>query len=158
MFHPGLTSCFEYVVAAQREEYARLYQGEARRIDGHHHMHLCSNVLWGRLLPAGTTIRRAFSAQPGDKPANRFYRQVVDHAIARRHPLTDFFFSLPPLDPPSRVQKILSLAKEFIVEMETHPVNMEEYRFLTGGKFFRWAGDVKVATHYLSRPAEPQRV
>jgi chitin disaccharide deacetylase len=151
VFHPGLIGCFEYVVAAQREEYLRLYQREAGRIDGHHHMHLCSNVLLGRLLPAGTTVRRNFSAQRGEKAlVNRFYRQVVDRALARRHSLTDFFFSLPPLDPPGRLRTILSLAKESIVEVETHAINPEEYRFLTGGEIFRWAAGVPVAPRYLT--------
>jgi hypothetical protein len=150
-FHPGLTRCFEFVVAAQREEYLRLYQREPGRIDGHHHMHLCSNILLGKLLPAGVIVRRNFSPEGGrETTANRLYRRVVDRALGRRHPMTDFFFSLPPLAPPSRVRAILSLAKEFTVEVETHPVNPEEYRFLAGGEIFRWAADVPVAPCYMA--------
>src|ERR1035438_5912401 len=58
LFYPGLMSSFEYVVAAQIEEYCRLYGAGPERLDGHHHMHLCANVLWGKLLPAGTVVRR----------------------------------------------------------------------------------------------------
>ena len=53
MFHPGLVRSFEYVVAAQIEEFCRLYGRMPDRIDGHHHMHLCANVLWGKLLLPG---------------------------------------------------------------------------------------------------------
>src|SRR5438270_10961835 len=38
VFEPGLTRSFEYVVAAQRCEFTRLYGKEPERLDGHHHM------------------------------------------------------------------------------------------------------------------------
>ena len=64
----------------------------------------------------------------------RLYRQVVDRMLARRHHLTDFFFSLPPLEPRSRLDRIFSLAKTSVVELETHPVMPDEYKFLRGGE------------------------
>ena len=153
VFHPGLTHSFEYVVTAQLEEFCRLYGAEPDRIDGHHHMHLCANVLIGGLLPPGTLVRRNFSFQPGEKSFwNRLYRQVVDRMLARHHRLADFFFSLPPLDPPARVQKIFSLASNFVVEVETHPINPEEYRFLAGGAIFRWTGDLPIARRFAAPP------
>ncbi len=147
VFYPMLTRSFEYVVSAQIDEFCRLYGAAPARLDGHHHMHLCANVLLGRLLPPGTVIRRSFSFQPGEKSfGNRFYRKVVDRMLARRHRLTDFFFSLPPLEPPGRLQRIFSLARRFAVEVETHPLDAEEYRFLAGGEIFRWAGNVPIAS------------
>jgi predicted glycoside hydrolase/deacetylase ChbG (UPF0249 family) len=149
VFHPGLIRSFEYVVAAQRDEFRRLYGAEPQRIDGHHHMHLCANVVLGRLLARGVTVRRNFSFQKGEKGVwNRVYRSAVDRMLAKRHRLTDFFFSLPPFDPPSRVQRIFSLATQFIVEVETHPAKPDEYRFLTAGEIFRWAGGAPVAARY----------
>jgi hypothetical protein len=140
VFHPGLIRSFEYVVAAQLDEFRRLYGAEPERLDGHHHMHLSANVLWQGLLPSGTFVRRNFSFQPGEKSLwNRLYRQFVDGMLSRRHRLTDFFFSLTPLEPPGRLERIISLARQFIVELETHPVRPEEYRFLAGGEIFRWA-------------------
>jgi hypothetical protein len=156
IFHPGLTGSFEYAVAAQLEEYTRLYWEEPSRVDGHHHMHLCANVLFGGLLPRGAIVRRNFSFRPGEKSwCNRMYRGGVDRILVRRHRLTDYFFSLPPLEPPARIQAIFSLASEFMVEVETHPVNPEEYRFLTLGEIYRSAGDVSIAPRFsLPRPAE----
>jgi chitin disaccharide deacetylase len=154
VFHPGLVNAFEYVATAQRDEFVRLYGAEPGRLDGHHHMHLCCNVLLGRLLPTGSVVRRNFSFQPGEKSfTNRFYRQTVDRLLARRHSMTDFFFCLPPLDSPSHLQKIFSLARKFTVEVETHPVNPDEHRFLEGGEVFRWAGNLPIAARY----AVPQR-
>ena len=61
VFHPGLTRSFEYVVNVQLDEFSRLYGTAPDRIDGHHHMHLCANVVLGKLLPGGTVVRRNFS-------------------------------------------------------------------------------------------------
>lgn len=149
VFHPGLVRSFEYVVRSQVDEFRRLYQEEPIRLDGHHHMHLCANVLLGGLLPPRTLVRRNFSFRAGDKPYfNRLYRRLVDHLLARRHRLVDFFFSLPPFEPPERLQRIFSLAQQYVVEVETHPVNPEEYEFLAGGEIFRRGGNLRVAPRF----------
>jgi YdjC-like protein len=139
VFHPGLARSFEFVVRAQRDEFQRLYGAEAGRIDGHHHMHLCANVLMAGLLPSGTSVRRNFSFDRGEKSVwNRGYRGFVDARLARRHRLTDFFFSLPPFQPAERLERIFLLAKLSTLELETHPVKPDEHRFLAGGEIFRW--------------------
>jgi chitin disaccharide deacetylase len=148
VFHPGLASSFEYLVAAQSDEFARLYGTPPARLDGHHHMHLCSNVLLSGLMPAGTVVRRSFSFQPGEKSwVNRTYRSAVDRILLQRHRLTDFLFLLPPIEPFPRLQRIFDLARRFDVEMEAHPVNPEEFRFLSGGEIFRHAASI--APHFL---------
>jgi chitin disaccharide deacetylase len=149
IFNPGLAGAFKYVMAAQVEEYCRLYGAKPERLDGHHHMHLCANVLLARLLPPETIVRRNFSFQAGEKSAlNRLYRGVIDKRLARRHRLTDFLFSLLPLEPPGRLERIRSLARKFAVEVETHPVNSDEYEFLTGGQAARWAEYVQIADRF----------
>lgn len=149
LFYPSLTRSFEYLVSTQIEEYHRLYGRAPARIDGHHHMHLCTNVLAGRLLPPNTIVRRSFSFTKGEKGwGNRFYRRTVDRVLAKRHNLTDFFFSIIPLDP-HRLQRIISLARHCAVEVETHPINPDEYHFLTGGELNRLLADVRVAPAYV---------
>jgi hypothetical protein len=151
VFHPGLAASFEYVVAAQIEEFARLYGRPADRIDGHHHMHLCANVLLGRLLPAGTIVRRNFSFWRGEKSrTNILYRRIVDSMLARRHRLVDFFFSLPPVNPPGELQKVLSLARHSAVELAAHPVDVGEYRFLTQDEIHRLTADCPIAQRYAA--------
>ena len=139
IFHPGLSRSFEYVVSAQLDEFHRLYGRMPDRIDGHHHMHLCANVMFGGLLPAGTLVRRNFSFQPGEKSVwNRVYRAFTDGLLERRHRLADYLFSLQPLQP-TRLQRIFALARRSVVELETHPVDREEYRFLHDGELSRGA-------------------
>jgi chitin disaccharide deacetylase len=160
MFHPGLMRSFEYVVSAQLDEFQRLYGRAPDRVDGHHHMHLCANVVLGGLLPAGTLVRRNFSFASGEKSLpNRLYRRAVDGLLARRHRLVDFFFSLVPIEVPGRLPRIISLASRHAVEVETHPALTNEYQFLTGGEIFRLYGAVEIAPSYVRRavrrPDEP---
>ena len=114
-------------------------------------MHLCANVLVQRLLPAGSTVRRNFSFQRGEKGMmNRTYRRVLDHWLALRHRITDYFFSLPPLEP-MRIQHIAALARGSVVELETHPINKDEYQFLMNGELLRHAGEgISIATRYVT--------
>jgi hypothetical protein len=71
--------------------------------------------------------------------------------MARRHCHTDFFFSLSPLRPVHRLQRIFSLATRFSVEVETHPVKSDEYCFLTEGGVFRLTAAAPIASHFLLR-------
>ena len=154
VYHPGLASSFQYVVKSQIEEYERLYGAGPQRLDGHHHMHLCANVLLGRLLPAGTLVRPSFSFYSGEKSAgNRVYRALVNGLLARRNRSADYFFSLPPLEPAERIHRIFALAKTATVEVETHPVNPEEYRFLLGGGIQGFLKNVKVARGFVAPQA-----
>jgi predicted glycoside hydrolase/deacetylase ChbG (UPF0249 family) len=162
IYHPGLRQSFEYVIAAQIEQYESLYGARPFRIDGHHHMHLSANVLMGNLLPEGTVVRRSFSFRPGEKSiANRAFRRLVNSIIARRHRLTDLFFSLPPIEA-TRLQAILRLGASSVVELECHPVNSDEYAFLTSGGISRCSDAVELssfARHFSSMsPCMPDRV
>jgi predicted glycoside hydrolase/deacetylase ChbG (UPF0249 family) len=156
VFHPGLIRQFQYVVAAQIDEFCRLYGSEPKRIDGHHHIHLCTNVLLQGLLPSGTLVRRNFSFQPHEKGiVNRLYRKAVDRHLARSHHTTDYFFSLAPLDDPRRLQEIFSLGRGSVVEVETHPVNSAEYKFLLGPKVLQLAADSPIASSSGARGLGP---
>ncbi len=156
LYHPFLASSFEYVVKAQQEEYERLYGAPPNRLDGHHHMHLCANVVLQELLPGGMIVRRNLSFAPGEKGYfNRSYRRRQDLRLARRHRMTDFFFDLQPLEPRHRLEAIFDLAIRFDVEVETHPIRDREYRFLVDRKFDRRAGEVTVARGYVLRSCNP---
>lgn len=155
MYHPGLASSFEYVVRSQFDEFERLYGGQPGRVDGHHHMHLCGNVLHQRLLPEGIIVRRNFSFCQGEKSLiNRLYRRWQDRALARRYPMTDFFFALRPMEP-RRLARILTRALRSDVEIATHPVNDEEYRFLAHGKLTESTAGITTARGYTLHHAVP---
>lgn len=150
LYHPRLTASFEYVANAQIEEYMRIYGGGPDRFDGHHHMHLCANVMCQNLLPAGSIVRRNLSFGPGEKQVvNRLYRQIQDRKLARRHRLADYFFDLHPAVPGERLQRIFALGAHFNVEIETHPIRDEEYKVLMNGELRCCAGETRVASSYM---------
>ncbi len=154
VYHPGLASSFRSVVEAQLKEFERLYGHLPARVDGHHHMHLCANVVLGRLLPAGIMMRRNFSFTSGEKGYfNRCYRRWQDRVLTRRYRLTDHFFCLTPLAPLDRLQSIFELAVRCKVEVEAHLQNEDEYRFLMDGELTRCIGEVTVARGYVLRTA-----
>jgi hypothetical protein len=49
---------------------------------------------------------------------------------------------------PERIQRIVSLAHRYVVEVETHPANSDEYRFLAGGEIHRLTGSVPIAPRF----------
>ena len=150
LFRPLLLSSFEYAVKAQLDEYARLYGAMPHRIDGHHHMHLCANVQWQRLLPAGIILRRNFTFPAGEKGAlNRFYRSMQDEALARRYRIADYFVNLQPLEE-QRLRRVLKLTRDGNLEIEAHPERDEEYDFLQRGGL-QALGGVTILRGYLLR-------
>jgi predicted glycoside hydrolase/deacetylase ChbG (UPF0249 family) len=130
-YNPFLKNDFDYTYRSQYEEYLRLYNKTPTHINGHHHMHLCMNVLAGRLIPGGSKVRRSFTFSSGEKNfLNRSYRKVVDSILMRRYTCTDFFFSISPLQNAARLRDIVNLAKFRNVELMVHPERLKEFDFL----------------------------
>jgi hypothetical protein len=62
------------------------------------------------------------------------------------------------LHPAERLRKIFTLAKQFTVELETHPVNSEEYIFLSGGEIFRWVSDLRTSISHSHLPPQAKQL
>ncbi len=93
IYHPALRRHFQYTFQAQFDEFVRLYGREPSHVDGHHHAHLCTNMLFDKIIPPKEKVRRSFSFKSGEKSIfNRAYRRVVDSMLARSYKSTDFFF------------------------------------------------------------------
>ncbi len=120
-------------MASQLKEFARLYGKEPAHIDGHQHMHLCTNVIFSDLLPHGVRVRRNFSFSAGEKSRlNVAYRNFIDGFLARRYEVTDYFFDLADCMEPDDFARIVKLAENATVELETHPARHQELTFLVG--------------------------
>ena len=136
LYNPWLRSNFAWSYKAQIDQFHRLYQKPPSHMDGHHHMHLCGNMLLGSLIPKGTKVRRNFSFWPGEKSAfNRAYRALVDSWLGRRYRLTDYFFDLLQCMREKKLERVARLAASSNVELMTHPVVREETEFLQGAEF-----------------------
>ena len=135
-YNPFLRDSFRNVYHAQVAEFERLYGRPPSHIDGHQHMHLCANMLFGEIIPMGTTVRRSFTFFPGEKDfINRFYRRWVDRKLARRHRLTDYFFDLSQHLAPQKLARVARFASSASVELMTHPVRPAEYELLLSDVF-----------------------
>jgi len=136
--NPFLARSFKYVYEAQLDEFSRLYGRRPSHIDGHQHRHLCSNILAGGLIPDGERVRRNFSYGGGEKSVlNRMYRRAVDRHLERKYVITDFFFGLLECLQTDRMPRVFHLAREFRVELMTHPVKSVEAEYLMGDDY--WA-------------------
>lgn len=153
LFNPLLKQSFEYVVKAQLDEFVRLYGTAPSHLNGHHHMHLCANVLRQKLLPAGSVVRRSKSFFPEERNlANRCLREIQNRWLRRRHRTTDYFFDLTPVQE-ERLTRILALAESHSLEIAVHADNPGEYGFLMGGQLERYTTRVTIARGYRLRCA-----
>ena len=149
-YNPFLREEFAYSYKAQSEEFVRLYGKSPSHIDGHHHMHLCGNVLFSSFIPARTRIRRNFSFWPGEKSwLNRSYRAVVDRWLDRRYRLLDYFFDLSQSIHDKKLERVASLAESRNVELMTHPIAQTESDYLLSNEFLATFNRVEVRSYAL---------
>jgi predicted glycoside hydrolase/deacetylase ChbG (UPF0249 family) len=150
MYHPFLRKQFRYIYEAQSEEFMRLYGRRPSHVDGHHHLHLATNILLDDIIPRGCKVRRNFSFQPGEKGLlNRIYRGFADGWLARRYKLTDFFFGLAQHLEASRFARVVQLASRANVELMTHPQTRAECDFLLSQQFNQLVGGAQLASYLL---------
>lgn len=136
LYHPALRNAFRHVYNAQFDEFVRLYGKPPSHVDGHQHMHLCSNMLLAPIITDGTKVRRSFSFWPGEKSLlNRSYRRWVDRRLARRYRLTEYFFALSQTLEWETLLRVSRLAHKANVELETHPVMLKEKALLLSENF-----------------------
>jgi predicted glycoside hydrolase/deacetylase ChbG (UPF0249 family) len=148
LYNPFLRKKFRSVYNAQEDEFIRLYGKPPSHIDGHRHMHLCSNMLIDTVIPAGHKVRRSFSFSRGEKgPLNRTYRGLVDQWLQGRYLLTDYFFSLGQCLQTKRLARVIELSRTTNVELMTHPHDAGEWAYLNSDDCLEMLGSVQKATY-----------
>jgi predicted glycoside hydrolase/deacetylase ChbG (UPF0249 family) len=150
VYNPFLRKAFSYSYEAQVEESVRLFEKSPSHTNGHHHMHLCANLLFSDMIPAGTKMRRNFSFWAGEKNfLNRAYRRLVDRWLARRYRLTDYFFDLTQCIEENKLGRVTSLAKSSNVELMTHPIVPREADYLMSDEFSELLQRLEVGSYAL---------
>jgi chitin disaccharide deacetylase len=130
-YNPCLRKQFREVIQAQYGEFFRLYYRAPSHLNGHQHMHLATNILIDEIIPQGTKVRRSFSFQSGEKSiVNRLYRASVDRLLSRHHRMTNYFFALSQHLTLTRLEQVISLSKNWNVELMAHPQIRQEYELL----------------------------
>jgi predicted glycoside hydrolase/deacetylase ChbG (UPF0249 family) len=148
LFNPFLNKEIQYCFEAQLSEFQRLYSGLPTHIDGHHHMHLCTNMVFGHVLPVGSKIRRNFTFRSTDRNfANRLYRKLIDRVILKDHKSTDFFYGLRTDRGHVRCKQIIDLAVSKNVELMVHPGRPEEREYLSSCCFIDLIKNIPLGTY-----------
>ncbi|MDO5576798.1 MAG: ChbG/HpnK family deacetylase, partial [Fibrobacter sp.] len=140
IYNPFLKREFAYVYQKQVDEYCRLYQKNAVRIDGHNHMHLCANIIWEHLIPQGTFVRRNYSFIENEKSFfNRKYRAIVDSMVKKRYKCTDYFFNIQQIvntfTGNGNVDTLKTILKNSLSEILAHPGQEKDYRIINSTMF-----------------------
>ncbi len=148
LYNPSLRREFSYSYDKQIEEFVRLYGKPPSHLDGHHHMHLCANLLLSSMIPAGMKMRRNFSFWAGEKSrVNRAYRALVDRWLGRKYQLPDYLFDLLQCIREKTFDRVARLARSKTVELMTHPVVSEESEYLMRADFCLILNDLKTGTY-----------
>lgn len=136
IYNPFLAGSFKYLFKVQLEEFVRLYGRQPDFYNGHHHMHLCMNMLLGRMIPTGARVRKTFTFDQGEKNNfNLYYRRILNMVVSRRFVSTNSFFSILPLQNYVRLRNIFNKAVNSDVEIEVHPENNDEIEFLLSDRY-----------------------
>lgn len=136
IYNPLIQRQVEYCFKAQLEEFQRLYDKNPTHIDGHHHIHLCSNLIFSSIIPRGAKMRRNFSFSKREKSmVNRAYRGLIDRIIKIRFITTDFFYALNSRCNESDIIEKLSRIHDYNVEFMVHPGIHEEYTFIMSDEY-----------------------
>lgn len=141
LYNPFIANDVKLSFHMQLEEFIRLYGKAPSHIDGHHHIHLCSNMIIDKVIPSNFRVRRGVSFNKDEKSfVNRVYRNQVNKVIQERHPCVDKFYVLDwrlmeLMD--ISIQNILTESKNCNVELSSHPEKSEYYNFLMGDNFGR---------------------
>lgn len=144
IYNPLLVKAFKYNFLIQYDEFVRLYAKPPTHVDGHHHLHLCTNMVLGRIIPIGAKVRRSFHFWQNEKSfSNREYRKMIDLLLKRRYTITDYFFALSQSMENNRMLKIIKLAQTENVEIMTHPANSKEFEYLMSDVFLSYMVDTK---------------
>lgn len=148
IYNPFLRHDFEYLFKVQYEEFSRLYGKIPSRIDGHHHLHLCMNMLIDRIIPKGLWVRRNFTFSRGEKPIfNRLYRHIIDRQLLKRYQCIDFSYSLnSKQNIQNRLHKIIEQSKTTQVELLTHPEIKNQFTYLTSPEYLNITANANIGT------------
>ena len=145
LYNPQLQHSFRILFKAQCAEYERLYHLPPLFYNGHHHMHLCANVLLGGLMLRSSRIRNSFSFEAGEKGVfNRAYREIVRRWIRTRYTSTDSFYSIKPAHDLKRLRRLIERSHTEVVEIEAHPETADEATLLLGAEYKALLADAQL--------------
>jgi chitin disaccharide deacetylase len=148
LYNPLMTKKIAYVYNAQYDDFYRLYNRHPSHVNGHHHMHLCMNMIVDAIIPSGLKVRRNFTFAHGGKNLfNRLYRNIIDTWLKKHYICTDFFYSISPISQDRRIRQIINLSNTSNVELMVHPERQEEYFYLMSEEYHQLITGISKGTY-----------
>jgi len=136
IYNPLIQRQVEYCFKAQYAEFERLYGKSPTHIDGHHHIHLCANLMFSTIIPRGMKIRRNVPFSKKERNfVNWAWRSLIDSIIQHKFVTTDFFLGLYSNVCEIDILAKVSLARNYNVEFMVHPGMPEEYNFIMSDRY-----------------------
>jgi chitin disaccharide deacetylase len=132
-------------------EYNRIIGRMPYRYDGHHHVHLCSNMIIDHVIPYGACVRRSFTFKKKEKSVlNRFYRRIVDWRIQNKYICCDEYYALSGSnDNYLAIRNYIQNASIKNIELSTHPEIAEQFNYLTNPQYIDYIRTAKTGIYSL---------
>jgi len=156
LYNPALHDNIYYCFQAQYDEFLQVFGKQPSHIDGHHHIHLATNILFGSVLPPGIKIRKNRDPDQHPNPVGSFLRNRVTQYIKRKFVTTDLFYPIFPLSDARVAQKILK-ARFMNVELMVHPGEEYEFSYMNTDHYVRLVNIVSTGSYYDLREPDGDR-
>ncbi len=137
IYNPVIKDSVAYSTISQYDEFMRVFKRKPTHIDGHHHMHLCTNIIIGKIFPKNTKIRPTFAGRKEEPIIGKVYRVIVNYLIRRRYATVESSYKLMPTRGDYYFVEIVKKSLVNNVEVMTHPALSEEYEYLKSDRYAR---------------------
>jgi predicted glycoside hydrolase/deacetylase ChbG (UPF0249 family) len=135
LYNPTLQDSIDYCFRSQYDEFVHLFGKNPSHIDGHHHIHLATNILFGGVIPAGLRVRKVRDLISQRNLFEVRLRNSVTKFMKKRFITTDLFYQIFPCD--ALVSEIFSKARFKNVELMVHPGEDGEFLYLNSDNYLR---------------------
>lgn len=136
LYNPSIRESIHYCFHSQYDEFLRVFKKHPTHIDGHHHIHLAANVIFGSVLPEGGKIRKIRDLDCRRSLLDSFCRGRMAGYLRSRFVTTDFLYSIEPMKDDNLTKKI-STARSKNVELMVHPGQDDNYSYMNTDGYFK---------------------
>ncbi len=136
LYNPAIKKSLSYSFKSQYDEFLNRYLKPPTHIDGHHHIHLCTNMLIDPLYPNGIKLRPSLHCEEGRLTIfKNLYRTLIDRVIRNRYKSVESLFKLDLHSIDALLPDIVDSSMSSDIELMTHPGIRKEYEYLKSDRY-----------------------
>ncbi|MDR3555864.1 MAG: ChbG/HpnK family deacetylase [Syntrophobacteraceae bacterium] len=138
IYNPVIRNSILYSFMSQYDEFIKIFMKTPTHVDGHHHIHLCMNIICDNIIPDNMKIRPRLCGSGGEKNICAIlYGKLIDYIIHHRYRVIGSVYKLDVSRSDSKLSEIVNRAVIQNVELITHPARLEEYEYLKTESYAR---------------------